>query len=198
MQNHITIPLNYLQAARLFTAKKDISRPYLQGVALQSGYAAGTNGAYIGAVYCNGIDPTLPEIIIPNKAIDTYIKKAGRSKFKDVAIQWDDERNIVIGNNMHVEHCKGVEGKFPHVLRILPTHVAAPGAMTQYPWAQMALFEKAADILCMTRKPRHKAYLLPDGPDRAARVVLPHVPSFVGAIMPLRSAEIDLGEYGHA
>lgn len=191
MQYRINVPLCYLQAVRLFTAKKDV-RYYLQGVAIKDGYLMGSNGSYIGAMFANGIDRTLPEIIIPNEAIDFYVKKAGRSTVKDVEIQWDDERNVVMGNGMHVEHCKGIDGKFPDLMRAVPTHVVAPGETTQFPWYQLALFEKAAEVLGQSKTLLHKAYLLPDGPDRAGRVVLPSYPDFIGAIMPLKSQDIDL------
>lgn len=183
MQHEITIPLCYLQAIRLFATKNDV-RYYLNGVAILRGHVVATNGHYMGAIRHTG-DDALHQIIIPNEAIDFYVKKAGRSTVKDVTIQWD-ERKAVLTNGNASEYFEPIEGVFPQFERVLCSHTEALGN-PQFQWHYTAIFEKAAEILGATRKQEFKAFVLPNGDEGCARVLIPVCPSFEGALMPIRS-----------
>jgi len=184
MQHEITIPLCYLQAIRLFAPKNDI-RFYLNGVAILRGHVVATNGHYIGAIRHMG-DDTLPQIIIiPGSAIDFYVKKAGRSSVKDVSVQWGERKGVLTNGNAS-EYFEPIEGVFPQFERVLCSHAEASGN-PQFQWHYVALFEKASEILGATRKQEFKAFVLPNGDEGCARVLLPDCPSFEGAIMPIRS-----------
>lgn len=181
----VEIPLNYLKAARLFTAKEDV-RFYLKGVALKDGHVAGATGAYVGAIRCPALDG-LPEIIIPNQPLDFFLKKAAgyRSIIElPVTVEWDDERKGTLSIGSDVEHFAGIDGTFPDFKRVIPSHTA-PTGHPQFNWDLFQPFQKAAVALGTKATDAAKALLIPGGDNSTARVVLVGHPEFSGAIVPL-------------
>lgn len=181
----VEIPLKYLKAARLFTAKEDV-RFYLKGVALKDGHIAGTNGHYVGAVRCSALDAA-PEIIIPNQPLDFFFKKAAgyRSIELPVTIEWGEDRKGTLSIGSDVEHFEGIGGRFPDFLRVVPSNTT-PTGHPQFDWDLFQPFQKAAVALGAKATTAVKALLIPNGNESTARVVLADYPEFLGAIAPLR------------
>lgn len=183
MENQVTIPLRYLQAARLIASKKDI-RHYLMGVAISQGHVVGCDGTMVGAIRCEAADG-LPEVIIPNDQIDFYLKKAKGYVIEDVLIEWGEDRRGRMTNNATEEQFTAIDGRFPDFQRVLVHHTTATGN-PQFQWHKLVTFEKVAEALGVGKKVEHKAYLLPDGNNNAARIIIPDHPEFQGAIVPFR------------
>jgi len=85
--HEVTFPLAWLAAIRLFAAKKD-ARYYLHAVAISRGGMVATNGHYLGVMRDARFDG-LPEIILPDTVVDTFLKvaKSCRSDL-DVTLRW--------------------------------------------------------------------------------------------------------------
>ena len=181
--HQVTIPLRYLQAARLIAPKKDIRR-YLTGVAISQGHVVGCDGHAVGAIRCEAADG-LPEVIIPNDQIDFYLKKIKGWTGEDVTIEWGEDRKGRITNYAIEEQFVAYDGRYPDFQRVLAHHTK-PAGNPQFQWHKLVTFEKVAEALGVNRRTEHKAYLLPDGPWNAARVIIPDHPEFHGAVMPLR------------
>lgn len=183
MEHEITFPLRYLRAARLFAAKEDI-RHYLKGVAISRGHIVGCNGFYVGAIRCGAADG-VPEVILPNEAVDFYLKKIRGWPGEDVTVQWGADRKGRITNHAVEERFDAIDGRFPQFESVLCRHTA-PSGNPQFQWSFLTVFEKAAEALGVPKKDEHKAYLLPNGDDATARVIIPGFPEFEGAVSPLR------------
>lgn len=181
----VEIPLNYLKAVRLFAPKKDV-RYYLNGVALKYGYVVATNGSYVGAIRCPALDG-VPEIIIPNQALDFFFKKTTgyRTVEAPVAVEWNDERKGTLSLGSDIEHFAGIDGNFPDFLRVIPTHTT-PSGHPQFNWDLFQPFQKAAVALGIKAAADIKALLIPCGDSATARVVIAGFPEFRGALAPLR------------
>lgn len=187
MNYQVTIPLRYLLAARLFAAKFDV-RFYLNGVAIKDGYIVGTNGTIIGAIRYDTIEPNFPEIIIPNDSIDIYAKKAKRGP-QEVTITWDDGiYRGTLTNGAAVEQFIGIDGTYPQFQKVLPKHTR-PSGHPQFQATLLLQFEKAAAEL--GAKGIKRAYVIPDGNEGNARVILPGHPEFHGAISPLSYSDVE-------
>jgi len=184
MDYQVTFPLRYLQAARLIAPKKDI-RQYLMGVAVSQGHVVGCDGHMVGAIRCEAADG-LPEVITPNDQIDFYLKKIKGWAGEDVTIEWGEDRKGRITNGIIEEQFVAYDGRYPDFQRVL-VHHTKPAGNPQFQWHKLVTFEKVAEALGVGRRDEHKAYLLPDGNENAARVIIPDHPEFQGAIMPLRS-----------
>lgn len=188
MKHEVTIPLMYLQAARLFTAKKDI-RPALHGVVIRDGYIAGTQGHYVGAIRwadLEGVD----EVIVPNDAIDFYLKKVKAFKINTVTIRWERaEGKPATGeltNGPVVEQFRPIDARFPPFERLLCTHTE-PTGHPQFQWSYLVLFEKAAATLGRTGDA--KILVIPNGDNGSARVKVLGFPDFEGVVLPVRPTE---------
>jgi len=93
----VKFPLSWLAAIRLFSAKDD-PRDYLNGVAVSRGGIVATNGHILG-VMRDARFSELPELIIPNYAIDDFVRgTAGLVKtykhFLDSRVKCNDLRNF--------------------------------------------------------------------------------------------------------
>lgn len=185
--NEITIPLRYLQAARLFAPKRPDVRPHLNGVSIKSGKVMATDGVYAAAIETHS-DQVLSDVIIPLSAIDFFVKKMGRSSVKDVAVRWADGGKGELVGGTAFEPFRAVEGVFPDVMRVIP-EVAAPHGHPQFQWHLLAQFEKAAEVLGTKRGNPLKALMLANGEGGTARVVLPGHPYFKGALCAFREKE---------
>lgn len=186
--NEITIPLCYLQAARLFAPKKPDARFYMNSVCLKDGMVMASDGVYLAAIKTYHDQP-LPELLIPLDAIDFYVKKAGRSTVKDVTIRWGEDAKGELTNGNAVEQFKAVEGRFPDLMRVVPA-LAAPDGHPQFQATLLLQFEKAAEILGTKKGELLKALVIANGDEGTARIVLPGHPQFIGAVSPLRSEEV--------
>lgn len=192
MKYEIAIPLRYLLAVRLFAAK-EAARPYLNGVAFTDQCLVATNGRYCAAIDLGPDAAGYPEVIIPSDAIDFFAKKHGRRGMDkaSVMVSWEADGLLqLVGRSGITEQSKPLEGQFPPFRRIMVVHTEAVGH-PQFPWDQVALFEKAAETLGTSRANLHKTYLIPNGRRAAARIVLPNHPEFNGVLMPLEPREVD-------
>lgn len=194
MSYEITIPSKYLAAIRVLTAKEDV-RSYLKGVAISKGHIVGTTGIYLGAIDLTGAVPgveKLPEVIIPNDAIDFFIKKIGRANLakKNVTIMWEENGPLTLHSNGVIENSTPIgDVRYPDFFKVLPTHTYPTGT-PQFQWHFLSLFEKVAELLGVNKKEELKVVLIPNGNDVTARVLIPILPEFNGAIAPIRYKEV--------
>ncbi len=187
----ITIPLRFLVAARLFSAK-DATRPYLNGVAIDDETLVATNGHYCVTIDLGPDAASMPTMIIPNDAIDFYAKRVGRRGLDTalVTIQHNKEQLSALTNGTVIEQFAPLEGQYPPHQRIMVEHTEAQGN-PQFQWSYLALFEKAAETMGTSKGATIKAVLIPNGRNAAARVVLPGYPEFNGVVMPILPKHID-------
>jgi len=152
-----TFPLAWLAAIRLFAAEDDI-RHYLKGVAISRGGLVATNGHYIALIRDEVFDG-LPEIILPNAAVDDFLKavKGWRDWVRQfpVTVRWQtggSEISTSFTLSAIDVSCTYTSqgGKYPDYSRVLIQRPRKPDTAMQFNWAYLALYEKAAAILPKT------------------------------------------------
>lgn len=106
----IVTKLNYLQAAVIHSASKDV-RLYLCGVYIGDGFIAATDGHRLIMINDNVCGCGL---IIPRDAIISLAKKAKRG---NVTIEIKDDGFGLMSCNGQYEYFKFIDGKFPDISR---------------------------------------------------------------------------------
>jgi len=191
--HEVTFPLAWLAAIRLFAPKK-YPREHLLGVAITRGGLVATNGKYLGVIRDARFDG-LPEIILPNAAIDVFLYATKGSLGKgDVTVKWQSRCapmlfTLAAGD---VEHSYASQkGDYPDYTRVLIQRPRRPNVAIQFNWATLALHEKAAKRLRVDGFKPGIVLFQPCAGRSAARVTINGIPDFEGVVMSLRVDDRD-------
>jgi len=186
----VTFPLAWLAAIRVFAPKKD-PREHMLGVAITRGGLVATNGKYLGVIRDARFDG-LPEIILPNAAIDVFLYATRDSLGKgDVTVKWQSRGSPMLFTLTagDVEHSYASQkGDYPDYTRVLIQRPRRPSAALQFNWTYPALFEKAADFLRNASKDDKWGFVIfqPCAEKLAARVTIRGIPDFEGVVMSMQ------------
>ncbi len=143
----VSVKYSHLQAALPFAAKNDV-RFYLTGVLVKDGIIAATNGHC--ALICNADDVHDMEVIIPRIAIESLIKKLGKSPMHDeIKISQIDKDFWLMDYKEDVyEIFKPIDGKFPDIARVdIKKPAEAPNEFVHWNLDYIHIFMKCAKTL---------------------------------------------------
>jgi len=193
----VTFPLAWLRAMRLLAAGNKDRREHLRGVVIAYGYLAATDGCILGALRDERFDG-LPEIIIPNDAIDGFLRAVkGCPPDADVTVRWtptaDEGSRLCTPGTLALATVQqgflAPAGKYPYFPNMLiPNTSTEARKPAQFSWAKLACVEKVAEALGSSKGYHYKVHLTPNGKD-PARLRIPRAPYFDGVIMPCLNAD---------
>lgn len=161
----IELPINVLQAALMFSSKKDV-RFYLQGIALNEGNIVATDGVRVFYMpwEIHGV-----ELIIPNEAIVSFItkwKKLSPAKTRPVFVKLRAPQDGVFGAKQPhtleagsiIEVFQPLDAKFPQWKRIIPEMPKESDTRScdiEFDWEMLHDAAKAAGLLIGSTKPQY-------------------------------------------
>jgi len=139
----------------------------------------------------------LPEIILPNAAVDDFLKavKGWRDWVRQfpVTVRWQtggSEISTSFTLSAIDVSCTYTSqgGKYPDYSRVLIQRPRRPEDAMQFDWKYLALFEKAADTLRQANEGSGRGYVIfqPCAEKLAARVTIRGIPDFEGVVMSMQ------------
>jgi len=187
-----TFPLAWLKALRLLSSKYD-TRTCLMGVALSRGRLIATDGCMLGTIQDERF-ADLPEVIIPNAAIDAVVSLAKGAKQSDVTVQWElpasdcpsdaHPNRLLLAWGPCVPFTSPIM-HYPDATCVLRPDLTENQGHSQFDWPRLVVFEKAAVLLGASKDvARLRIHLTQGRPGEAARVRIPAMPAFEGVLMP--------------
>jgi len=192
MKRSFSIPLALLKASVICAAKNDV-RFYLVGVAVDKGHVTSTDGHRMFFAEVEGLDPEMPQVVIPRESIEYLSKKAvgikDLKKMVDIEIDGLEGEMVIAGTDLR-ERFRAYDCKYPDWKRVIPRADGSEyeGDYPTFNWQYLVDYQKIAKLLGDKSKVAQVKVTPTIGPNCSAHIDFSGaVHKARGVLMPIRA-----------